>query len=104
MFTRTLGLEKTIQVKQYEPIKVSAYVSEVPLFLWKSRQFVESLYHLLVIQLNKVLVVDARVRKELSGLDLDSGMDYLNEMEKALLNNLDLENIEISIDVTNNQE
>lgn len=95
---RTLGFEKTIQTGQYEPVKVSTFVSEIPDTLWAKEGFVEELGNLLVVQAYKILINEHVLDKEVRGTG-GSKKEILDNVEKQILESLDLQNLIITLNV-----
>lgn len=83
---RSLGYERKIQPKQFEPINVSTYVKDVPPDKWGDPDWIYDLWKLLVVQTNKILVFDYRLRQELR--TSDDPEERIEALEKELMENL----------------
>ncbi len=99
---RSISFEKTVQIKQYQPVKFFTSVKDIPFELWKDEEWLSKLWELLVIQVYKMVFIDHKLRTELLGID--SKEEYLLKLEKELLESLDLTNINISYGVDLNDE
>lgn len=95
---RTLGFEKTIQAGQFQPVKVSTFVNEIPDTLWAQEGFVEGLGKLLTIQAHKILQNEYILTKELMSFEGDK-KGLLNKIEQEILESLDLKNLIIALNV-----
>lgn len=95
---RTLGFERTIKPRDYESVKVSSYINEIPDTAWIKEGFIEELGNLLTVQAYKILTNDFILDKELRGTG-GSKKELLDNLEKQILESLDLENLIISLNV-----
>lgn len=95
---RTLGFEKTIQAGQFQPVKVSTFVNEIPDTLWAQEGFVEGLGKLLTIQAHKILQNEYILTKELMSSEGDK-KQTLDKIEQQILESLDLKNLIITLNV-----
>ena len=95
---RTLGFEKTIQAGQYEPVKISTLVNEIPDKAWSEEGFIEELGNLLIVQSYKILQNEYVLSKELRNSEGDK-KELLNKLEKQILETLNLKDLIITLNV-----
>lgn len=95
---RTLGIEKTIKPRDYESVKVSSFVTDIPDELWVKEGWFENLGKLLTAQTYQILTNERLLDRELRDAE-GTPKDNLNALEKSLREQLDLENIIINLNV-----
>lgn len=100
---RSIGFEKTMQVAQYEPIKVFSQVNNIPLEIWSKTGFANKLYQLLMIESYKAIADERNITKQLRESD-GNALDLLNHMETEILDSLHLENIVVNINITTQEK
>ena len=95
---RTLGFERTLKPRDYESVKVSSYISDIPDSVWTREGFIEELGNLLTVQAYKILMNDHILDKELRGSGGEK-KELLDNLEKQILETLNLENIILNLNV-----
>lgn len=95
---RTLGFEKTIQAGQFQPVKVSSFVNDIPDTVWSQDGFVEELGNLLIVQAHKILQNEYILSAEMRNSEGDK-KQLLDKVEKEILEVLDLKNLVLTLNV-----
>lgn len=96
---RTFGFEKTIQSKQFEPIKISTYISDVPMEVWSEDGFVDKINDLMMIQIRKALVNDLILDRKMREADSNKYSELLSEIEHKILEDINLQGIVLNINI-----
>lgn len=89
---RSIGFERTIKPANYESLKVTSYISGIPLEFWSDEQFVANLYNLMTAQAYKAVYNEVSLIESLhehKGEELDE----LQKIEQELLQILNLDGI-----------
>jgi hypothetical protein len=98
---RSIGIEKTVQVSQFSPVKVSTYVNNIPDTLWAEDDFVERFSQLLLVQTYKILYNERLLSETLIRLknsNQDPGV-FLNEAQNEIAESLNLKDIVLNVEV-----
>jgi hypothetical protein len=95
---RTLGIEKTIKPRDYESVKVSSFITDIPDSAWAKEGWFEDLAKLVTAQTYKILLNERLLDKELKDSE-GTPSENLDALVKVLLAELDLENIIINLNV-----
>jgi len=90
---RTIGFEKTIQTKQFHPIKFFSFVKDIPLEKWQDPEWITNLWQLIHIQTYRMVAIDHALRMELS--TVDDPEEYLHALETEFVEKLDLSGINV---------
>jgi hypothetical protein len=96
---RSLGIERTVQIKQYEPVKVFTNVDNIPLHLWADEKFMNNLSKLMIVQVYKALINEREISEALRTSEI-SYADLLTGMEEDLLKSLNLGTISWDAEIT----
>lgn len=95
---RSIGFERSIQPKQFESLKVSSFVSNIPFEQWKDEKFIDGLYKLLTVQGYKALMNETSLVNGLKESGLEP-TEYLAQLEKELLDYLKLDELQLETKV-----
>jgi hypothetical protein len=87
---RSIGFEKTIQVAQFEPIKVSSYINDIPQEVWSNTDFIQQLYRLLIIESYQTVFDERVVKQQLSE---GNPNEVLHQLKTEVLVNLNFQDI-----------
>jgi len=100
MMDRSIGVERTIQPKEYQPLKMNTYIKDIPLEMWMDDTFIMNLWTLLLVQVYRMFAIEQSLRQELR--TTDDPAQYLEELEAEISEQLNLTGVVInySMDMT----
>ena len=95
---RSIGFERTIKPKDYESLKVTSSVNNIPLEYWQNPLWIEGLYQLMITQSYKAIFAEDAFLQELRE-QKEGKLERIKEVENGLLELLALQGITVNTNV-----
>jgi hypothetical protein len=96
---RSIGFEKTWQVAQYEPVKISTYVNNIPQELWMNDEFMDELYTLIISESIGAFYIEREIVNGVKNEETTTGkIQFVDAIRNMSLKELTKYNINITIE------